>query len=135
MNFNLDWGFTLAVVVVGLVVVFAVLLILVALCSVMGYTFKRIDKNKNDKAGPKKSEPVVTQTAPVVTKAVIAQPEIQSGITGDVVAAISAALACVMGPDVKFAVKSIKRTGSAKGTRGTRNAWNSAGIAENTQPF
>lgn len=131
MNFNLDWGFTLAVVVVGLVVVFAVLVILVALCGLMGYVFKSIDKNKKSKNEPKKTIPEPPKPATPAMKAAVAapQPEIQSGITGDIVAAISAALACVMEPDTKFAIKSIKRS------RGTRSAWNSAGISENTQPF
>lgn len=129
---NIDWGFTLAVVVVGLVVVFAVLLLLVLLCTLMGRAFQSADKNKKAK-----KDGEVTQSAksakpatPVKEQAAVAvAPVVESGIGDDVVAAISAALACMMGGESKFAVKSIKRA------RGARPVWNSAGISENTRPF
>lgn len=130
MEPGIDWVFTFAVVIVGLVVVFVLLLLLVVLCTLMGKAFKKIDKNKLDKANAAKSEPpAIKAAAPVITKAVAVAPVVEVGIADDVVAAISAAIACVMGGDAKFALKSVKRS------RGTRGAWNAAGIAENTQPF
>ena len=55
----------------------------------------------------------------------------EDGLTDEVVAAITAAIACVMtenGIVKPFAVKSIQRVGS-------RNVWNMAGLLENTRPF
>ncbi len=128
---DIKWGFTLAVVVVGLVVVFSVLLILVFLCTIMGNTFKKIDENKKNKLDSNTNSIKENKNAPtIVTKAVVpATPVVESGITDDVVAAISAALAVIMGSEKPFAVKSIKRA------RGSRPAWNSAGILENTRSF
>lgn len=128
---NWDWGNTFATVIVGLVVVFSVLLILVLVCSLMGVTFKKIDNNKNKKSKPdvnqnKTKEKKVTTSTPVQA---VAAPVVENGISDDVVAAISGAIACMMGSDKKFAVKSIKRS------RGTRSAWNTAGIIDNTRPF
>ena len=126
---NIDWGFTLAVVVVGLVVVFAVLLILVLLCTLMGMIFKIIDKNKIARLESAK----IAETLKPAPVAVVATPApapiVEEGITDDVVAAISAAIACIMGDDNHFVVKSVKRT------RGSRPAWNLAGISENTRPY
>ena len=51
-----------------------------------------------------------------------------AGIPGEVVAAISAAVASMMGGK-PFAVRSIKRK------KQTRPAWGAAGIVENTRPF
>ncbi|MFZ2539422.1 MAG: OadG family transporter subunit [Oscillospiraceae bacterium] len=128
---GINWGYELAVVIVGLVVVFAVLLILVVLCELMGNTFKNIDKNKKAKLDAKTNETKEDKaTSNSVIKAVAnATPVVESGITDDVVAAISAAIACIMGSGNKFAVKSINRV------KGSRPAWNMAGIAENTRPF
>lgn len=128
---SIDWGKETAVVIIGLVVVFAVLLILVLLCNVTGSIFKKVDNNKkaklnstkNEKAKPKASSNIITKSVANVV------PAVEEGITDDVVAAIAAAIACIMGNENKFAVKSIKRA------RGSRPAWNTAGILENTRPF
>ena len=118
----IDWGFSLAVVITGLVVVFAVLVILVLLCSIMGSVFKSMNSKKDSKPEAPKTEKKaeISRTA---------APMVEAGIPGEVVAAISAAVACMMGSNQAFAVRKISRA------KGGRPAWNAAGIAENTHPF
>lgn len=131
MTFNIDWGYTLSVVFVGLFVVFAVLIILVLICMLMGKFFESIDKKKNGGNGSsdKKAEPV--KSAPAQKAAPIIKA---TGIPNEVVAAISAAVATIMGTDNGFSIKSIKRSNTGK-KGGIRSAWRNAGIAENTRPF
>lgn len=130
---EITWGNTLSVVVVGLVVVFVVLLILVAVCFLMGKLFQAGGKKKTPASKP--SAPAPTPASAPVKAAPIKQaaPVVEGGITDDVVAAITAAVSCIMGPDVPFAVTGIKR--AEKVRRGTRPAWSNAGILENTRPF
>lgn len=127
----MDWGFTLSVVLVGIVVVFCVLVILVLMCWVVGKIFTAINNKKNGIVKPKPIKEDKPEKAPVV-KAVAksAAPAVESGIGDDIVAAISAAIACMTGENGgKLAIRSIKRS------RGSRPAWNTASIMENTRPF
>ncbi len=124
----IDWGFSLAVVITGLVVVFAVLVILVLLCSIMGSVFKSMNSKKDSKPEapkPEKKAEISRTAAPMKAAA----PVVEAGIPGEVVAAISAAVSCMMGSNQAFAVRKISRA------KGGRPAWNAAGIAENTHPF
>lgn len=123
---NIDWTQTWSVVLVGLVVVFAVLLILVAICWAMGKIFSAVTGGKNGGTQTgKKSEAAPT---PAVKKEA-ASPIVEEGISDEIVAAISAAVACMMGSGKPFALKSVRRA------KETRRAWSAAGIAENTRPF
>ena len=125
----MDWGLAGAVTFTGLVVVFSILLLLVLFCYIISLIFKGINNRpkKEEKPETKKEAPKAPPAAPV-QKAVLA-PAAQTGVTSEVVAAISAAIACILGPGKQFALRSVKRVGSG------RNAWNAAGIAENTRPF
>lgn len=125
---SIDWGFSLSVVLVGLTVVFSVLLLLVALCWIIGRFFKMAaDRKKNSSEKPKPA-PVETKNPEPVK--VAAAPKVQSGISGEVVAAISAAVAMMSAETGNvLKIKSVKRS------KGTRSVWNSAGVLENTRPF
>ncbi len=127
MDYNIDWGFSWSVVITGLVVVFAVLILLVLLCMTMGKIFESIDKKRNSSNNsPSTPSPVKAQGGAATVDM------IQSGIGDDVVAAITAAIAVIMsseGNQKPFAVKSIKRA------RDARPVWNVTGISENTRPF
>lgn len=125
---TIDWGFSLAVVVTGLVVVFVVLLLLVLLCTVMGKVFTNIDKKKTQKDKLPADSVKEAPKAAVITKEAI----ISDGICDDDVAAISAAIAVIMSDgDMQkpFAIKSIKKA------KEQRSAWNTAGIIDNTRQY
>ena len=132
---TMDWGSVLSVVVTGMLVVFLALIILIIAVYIMGAIFsaagnaKKNKTNDNQVVSQPKAEPVNTVSAVPVTKAV---GEVADGVPGDVVAAITAAVACVLsseGNTKPFTVKSIRPV------RGARNPWNMAGIVENTKPF
>jgi len=123
---NIDWTQTWSVVLVGLVVVFAVLLILVAICWAMGKIFSAVTGGKN--GGTQTGKKSEAAPAPAVKKEA-ASPIVEEGISDEIVAAISAAVACMMGSGKPFALKSVRRA------KETRRAWSAAGIAENTRPF
>lgn len=125
---SIDWGFSLSVVLVGLVVVFSVLMLLVALCWIIGRFFKMAANRKKNSSEKPKPTPVEVKK-PEPAKAVAA-PKVQSGISGEVIAAISAAVA--MMSDETGSVLKIK---SVKRSKGARSVWNSAGVLENTRPF
>lgn len=125
---NMDWGFTLSVVFVGLVVVFSVLIALVLMCVVIGKIFAAINKKKNGIV-KEKPAPEVKQPAKATVINATPAPVVESGIGDDVVAAISAAIACITGDKGGITIKSIKRA------KGSRPVWNTASVMENTRPF
>lgn len=121
----IDWGMAGAVVATGLIVVFVILLILVAVCWLMSALFHNIGKNKKDKtevkAEKKESKAVAQTTAPTMA--------VQKGIPNEVIAAISAAVACMAGGTKNLVIRSVKKA------KENRNVWSAAGVAENTRPF
>lgn len=125
---NIDWTQTWATVLVGIGIVFAVLLILVAICWAMGKIFSSLGGGSKPE---KKEAPKAAPAAKAAAPAPAAAPVVEDGITDEVVAAITAAIACMMGTGKAFAVRSVRRAE----VRSTRNAWSAAGIAENTRPF
>ena len=124
-----DWP---VVVITGILLVFGVLVLLYLIIAFEGVIFTAIDKKKAEA----RKAPAPTKPAPVsvVNKEVAAAPKpapapaVQAGIPGEVVAAIAAAIACMTGGK-KFAIRSVKRAGKG------RNAWSSAGVMSNTEPF
>lgn len=122
----MDWGFILSVMVTGIAVVFLVLVILIVIVSIMGKIFESIDNSKKNKTSKELPVKPAAPAAPVVT-------EDSDGLTDDVVAAITAAISVVLSSEGEenkpFVIKSIKRV------REARNAWNYAGLVENTRPF
>ncbi len=118
---NVDWGFTMAVVLTGLVVVFAALVLLVFVIWLFGKIMTAIGVSGSKAEKKKDAKPPV----PVVEVA-------SDGLTDDVVAAIMAAVSAVLaeeGDGKSYVVKSIKRV------RKNRFAWGKAAAVENTRPF
>lgn len=118
----IDWTLTGTVTLAGLLIVFVVLVLLVGLFYLFGRVFS--GKPKKEKVKVVKNENS-KKTAPLPPPA----PVVEQGISGEVVAAIAAAIACCEGSG-QYVIKSIRR----QHTTG-RPAWASAGIAENTRPF
>lgn len=101
----------------GLVLAFVALLALAV--TVRGYGEKLRALPKSQNGGP--SEEKESQAAEHVL------PAVEEGIPGEVVAAIAAAVACVL-PGARIA--SVRRA-----ARPARSAWSMAGLLENTKPF
>ncbi len=123
---DITWSETWATVIIGLGVVFAVLLVLVFLCWVLSKVMGGVVKSDKPQADKKEAPKAKKTPAPQVQKTA---PVVEDGISNEVVAAISAAVACMMGAGKPFAIRSVKRA------RGARPVWSAAGIAENTRPF
>lgn len=123
------------VVATGLILVFGVLVLLYLLITLEGIVFSAIDQKKKGTPAKKKSAPApapkkepAPAPAPAV-KSVAKAPAVQEGIPGEVIAAISAALACIEG-GAGYTLRSVKRV-KASG----RPAWGQAGINAYTEPF
>jgi len=126
---NLGAGTVASVVITGLVVVFIGLILLILLCMLYGAIFKKINESKAEKAAVKEATRVSQkseQKKPEPTPA----PAIENGIGDETVAVIAAAITAMgAASGKKLALKSISTA------KPQRNAWASAGIAENTRPF
>ena len=118
------------VVLTGFVVVFAMLILLIFIIKIYsaivqkaqsaGSNSKKGKKNKDEKPAEKPA----AAPAPVVTASAA------DGISDEVVAVISAAVATMYGSSEKARIKSIK-----KSSDGGRSAWAKAGVLDNTRPF
>ena len=134
---KLDWGTTFSVVLVGLVVVFAALLILILFVWLMGKIFQAIN-NRKAKAQEQQEQDVRRQAQQAMDnqvkadQAAAATTQVEEGIPAEVVAAISAAVAMVMeetAPGVSYTISRLQRTGTG------RSAWGNAGLAAQLSPF
>lgn len=115
------------VILTGLVVVFVVLLLLIAIIKIYSAIVqKALDSGKKKKT-KEKIESNSTSSAPVTAST--PAPVVQDGISEEVVAVISAAVATMYGSSAKPKIKSIKKSGTG------RSAWANAGVLENTRPF
>lgn len=137
--------FTSTVVIAGITIVIGVLLLLIFVFDLFGKIVPKIEKRtvareqakaekkaaKKNKANASKAEKAVSapkNTAmPVMPKSAPA-PIVEPGISGEVVAAIAAAIAMTEGAGA--VVRSIK-----KKNVGSRNPWAQAAKIENTRPF
>ncbi len=130
----MDWGLALSTTATGLIVVFAVLIILIFAVYLLGKVMTIIEQKpaKSDKKSKKaKDSASAPSTQPLAQESVaVSTPQSDEGVSPDVVAAISGALSVILSAEGKpFRIKSIKRA------KDTRPAWNAAGIQENTRPF
>ena len=121
---DVDWGFTMAVVLTGMVVVFVALILLVLII----YLFGKLMDSLLHREVPKAEKP--PKPAPVPKPQVV---EVASqGLSDEVIAAITGAISAILaeeGDGKSYVVRSIKRV------RKNRHAWGKAGIEESTRPF
>lgn len=110
-----DAGLT---ILIGMVVVFAVLVLLVFVIKAFGTIMSRLDNiEKATGAAPVAAPAVAPVAAPAVaaavavgnTEPVSTKPEIQNGIADETVAAISGAIACMAPAGKQYAVRSIMK--------------------------
>ena len=104
----MDLGYDVIVTITGIVLVFLILVLLMAIITLEGKIFDGLGKKK--------------AAAPAPAKA--AAPQVEAGIPGDVVAAIMAAIYS-MG-NGKYVLKAVRRG---------KNGWGKAGVNDTTAPF
>lgn len=121
------------VVLTSITLVFAML---IALCLIITLEGKLFDLKNNKPAKPKPQAPAAPAAkaapAPTAKPAAPAAKADNGGIPGEVIAAISAAVATVMGSAA--VIHGIRRVSKpAAGSR--RGSWGDAGVREHTTPF
>ena len=121
------------VVLTSITLVFAML---IALCLIITLEGKLFDLKNNKPAKPKPQAPAAPAAkvapAPAAKPAAPAAKADNGGIPGEVIAAISAAVATVMGSGA--VIHGIRRVSKlAAGSR--RGSWGDAGVREHTTPF
>ena len=121
------------VVLTSITLVFAML---IALCLIITLEGKLFDLKNNKPAKPKPQAPAAPAAkaapAPTAKPAAPAAKADNGGIPGEVIAAISAAVATVMGSGA--VIHGIRRVSKpAAGSR--RGSWGDAGVREQTTPF
>ena len=122
-----------AVVLTSITLVFAML---IALCLIITLEGKLFDLKNKKPADPKPQAPAAPAAkaapAPAAKPAAPAAKADNGGIPGEVIAAISAAVATVMGSGA--VIHGIRRVSKpAAGSR--RGSWGDAGVREHTTPF
>lgn len=122
------WGSVGIITLTGLLFVFVILGILIAVFWGMGKFFESKDKRKAAKLEAAKAEAAAKAPAPAPVEEL---EEADDADDDEVIAVISAAIAAYSEADGKqYAIRSIKRKDSK-----TRSAWSLAGIGDNTRPF
>ena len=121
------------VVLTSITLVFAML---IALCLIITLEGKLFDLKNKKPADPKPQAPAAPAAkaapAPAAKPAAPAAKADNGGIPGEVIAAISAAVATVMGSGA--VIRGIRRVSKpAAGSR--RGSWGDAGVREHTTPF
>jgi len=121
------------VVLTSITLVFAML---IALCLIITLEGKLFDLKNNKPAKPKPQAPAAPAAkaapAPTAKPAAPTAKADNGGIPGEVIAAISAAVATVMGSGA--VIHGIRRVSKpAAGSR--RGSWGDAGVREHTTPF
>ena len=104
----MDLGFDVVVTITGIVLVFLILILLMAIITLEGKIF--------DSMNAKKKAAKEAAAAPA--------PQVEEGIPGDVIAAIMAAIHA-MG-NGKYTLKAVRRS---------KNGWGNAGVNDTTAPF
>lgn len=126
--------FTSTVVIAGIVIVLGILVLLIFVFKAFGAIVHGAEtRAKKNKLKAMESQVAVAPAAAPAPKAVPAAPApvVESGIPGEVVAVIAAAVAASEGPGA--VVQSVRRV--RPNPVGVRNPWAAAAVAENTRPF
>ena len=115
----MDLGFDVVVTITGIVLVFLILVLLMAIITLEGKIFDSMNAKK--KAA--KTAAQAPAAKPAAAQAPVA-PQVEQGIPADVVAAIMAAIYS-MG-NGKYVLKAVRRG---------KNGWGKAGVNDTTAPF
>ena len=119
----MDLGFDVVVTITGIVLVFLILILLMAIITLEGKIFDSMNAKKKAAKEAAKA-PAVQPAAPVQQAAAAPAPQVEEGIPGDVIAAIMAAIHA-MG-NGKYTLKAVRRSKNGRGN---------AGVNDTTAPF
>ena len=119
----MDLGFNVVVTITGIVLVFLILILLMAIITLEGKIFDSMNAKKKAAKEAAKA-PAAQPAAPVQQAAAAPAPQVEEGIPGDVIAAIMAAIHA-MG-NGKYTLKAVRRS---------KNGWGNAGVNDTTAPF
>ena len=121
----MDLGFDVVVTITGIVLVFAILVLLMAIITLEGKIFDAMNgKKAAAKAAPKAAAKPAAPVAKPAAAQAPAAPQVEQGIPADVVAAIMASIYS-MG-NGKYVLKAVRRG---------KNGWGKAGVNDTTAPF
>ena len=147
MILNVDWIEVATVVIAGIGIVLGVLFVLIGVFNGFGTLVSKLEgfakkmkekrearKAKKETAKPVENTAVLQKApAPAVKAAPVFSPSpspvVEQGISGEVVAAITAAITASEGSD-QFVIRSVKRKDV-----GSRNPWARAAVNDNTRAF
>lgn len=119
--------FTTTLVVAGMGTVFAVLIILIVIFNLYGKLVSKLESTSKEHKKPKMEKSAAS--VPMAKPAPAAPaPVVDSSVSPEIVAAITAAIVASEGPGVT--IRSIRKVNV-----GSRNPWAAAAIADNTRPF
>lgn len=119
----MDLGFDVVVTITGIVLVFLILILLMAIITLEGKIFDSMNAKKKAAKEAAKA-PAAQPATPVQQAAAAPAPQVEEGIPGDVIAAIMAAIHA-MG-NGKYTLKAVRRS---------KNGWGNAGVNDTTAPF
>lgn len=125
----MDLGYDVIVTITGIVLVFLILVLLMAIITLEGKIFDAMNSKKAAAKAASAAKPAApvkqaAAPAPAPAPAKAAAPQVEAGIPGDVVAAIMAAIYS-MG-NGKYVLKAVRRG---------KNGWGKAGVNDTTAPF
>ena len=115
-------GSDVVITITRIVLVFAILVLLMAIITLEGKIFDGMNAKKAAAKAAAPKAPAAKPAAPVQQAA--PAPVVEEGIPGDVVAAIMAAIHA-MG-NGKYTLKAVRRS---------KNGWGKAGVNDTTAPF
>jgi len=119
----MNLGSDVVITITGIVLVFAILVLLMLIIMLEGKIFDGMAAKKKAAKEPAAPKAAAKPAAPVQQAAAPA-PQVEEGIPGDVVAAIMAAIHA-MG-NGKYTLKAVRRAA---------NGWSKAGVNDTTAPF
>ena len=119
----MDLGFDVVVTITGIVLVFLILILLMAIITLEGKIFDSMNAKKKAAKEAAKA-PCRSSWGCCLQAAAAPAPQVEEGIPGDVIAAIMAAIHA-MG-NGKYTLKAVRRS---------KNGWGNAGVNDTTAPF
>lgn len=118
------------VILTGFVVVFAMLIFLILIIKAYGFIIASVQNRGKKKTIEKVGNAEKTEKAAVAAPSPQITPAPEAdGVSEEIAAVISAAVAAMYGSSEKVRIKSIKKSS------GGRSAWANAGVLNNTRPF